>query len=88
MFLFLGGDFNVAKEGLNDIDHHFPLSSSVPRANYGTAAKNLNDVFSFLTEIVIDEPTHYTQRTGRLSFIDRAAYVTPPWLNNFFHVEA
>ena len=46
-FVFLGGDFNVAKEGCNDVDHHFPMASIVPRSNYGTAAKSINDFFLF-----------------------------------------
>ena len=29
-FVFLGGDFNFAKEGCNDVDHHFPMASTVP----------------------------------------------------------
>ena len=30
-----------------------------------------------LTEIDIDEPTHYTRGTGKLSHIDRAAFSAP-----------
>ena len=46
-FVFLGGDFNVAKEGLSDIDHHFPLASTKSRSNYGVFAKSINDIFLF-----------------------------------------
>ena len=49
----------MAKEGLLDIDHHFPLAALVTHSNYGIAAKSVNDLFSFLTEVVIDEPTHF-----------------------------
>lgn len=46
-FVFWGGDFNVAKEGLDDIGHHFLLASIVPRANYGSAKRR--DMFHLRT---------------------------------------
>ena len=75
--ILLSGDFNVAKGGNPDIDHHFPLSPPVNRSNEGTQAKALNELVSSLVEIEIDEPTHYTPSTGRLSFIDRFAFFFP-----------
>ena len=87
-FLFFGWDFNVAAEGKNDIDHHFPLSVSIPRNNYGVDAKSINDMFSSLTEIFLDEPSHYSSGSGRLSFIDRAAFSCPVWAMDLFQVSA
>ena len=79
-FLILAGDFNVAKEGDNDVDHDFPFASSVPRSNYGLAAKAVNDIFPCFVEIQIGGPTHYTKSSGRLSFIDRLGFSTPSWV--------
>ena len=87
-FLFLGGDFNVAKLGNDDIDQHFPLASTVPRKNYGSFAQSINDLFSFLTEVDINEPTHFTKSTGKLSFIDRAAFSSPSWTLPLFSVNS
>ena len=85
-FLCLAGDLNVAKAGTPGIDHHFPLASTVPRSNYGSAAKSVNEIFSFLTEVTIDEPTHFSSGTGRLSYIDRAAFACPSWATTLFSV--
>ena len=86
--MFLAGDFNVAKEGFDDVDHHYPLTEPVHRANYGTQAKAINDLFSFMTGFVLDEPTRYTFSTGRLAFIDRASYVAASWVSSQFNTKA
>ena len=45
-FSFLCGDFNVAKEGLSDIDHHFPLATTSSRSNYRILPSLLMKFFS------------------------------------------
>ena len=68
----MGGDFNVAKEGLGDIDHHFPLSNTVHRSNYGSFAKSVNDLFSFY--LVNGEPYLNTAHGSGLNWWDASAH--------------
>ena len=86
-FLFVGGDFDVAQEGSLDIDQHFPLAAPISRNNVGSLAKAINELFSFLAEVAIDEHTHYTKSIGMLSFIDRAAY-SSSWISSFLDISA
>ena len=87
-YVFWLGDFNVAKEGDHDIDHHSPLAERVKRANEGTDAKIINDLFNMFTEIEIDEPTDYTPYTGRLSSIDRFGSLVPSWQPGLFDISS
>ena len=56
------------------------------RNGEGTLNESLSDLLTNLTDIDLDEPTHYTYTvsSGRLSFIDRGAFTCPAWATPLF----
>ena len=47
------------------------------RNGEGTLNESLSDLLTNLTDIDLDDPTHYTSGSGRLSSIDRFTFFFP-----------